>query len=234
MLQIRDVTRRFGKNTAVDGVALEIPAGPDGRHHRPLRRRQVDPAAHDQPADRSQRWGRSVSTARRSRRCAGAALRAWQRDCAMIFQQFNLVPRLDVLTNVMLGRLNHRSTVAQPAQHLLPRRARSWRIAALERLDIAQTALQRRRHAVGRPAAARRHRPRADAAAQGDPRRRADRLARPAQCPDRHGCAARHQPARRASPSSPTCTRSTPPAPIATASSAWRPAGSCSTARPTN
>jgi phosphonate transport system ATP-binding protein len=40
----------------------------------------------------------------------GAALRNWQRDCAMIFQQFNLVPRLDVLTNVMLGRLNHRST----------------------------------------------------------------------------------------------------------------------------
>ena len=27
MLQIRDVTRRFGRNTAVDGVALEIPHG---------------------------------------------------------------------------------------------------------------------------------------------------------------------------------------------------------------
>ncbi|MEM8973305.1 MAG: ATP-binding cassette domain-containing protein, partial [Pseudomonadota bacterium] len=27
----------------------------------------------------------------------------WQRRCAMIFQQFNLVPRLDVLTNVILG-----------------------------------------------------------------------------------------------------------------------------------
>ncbi|MGO8085352.1 hypothetical protein AB9E31_36370, partial [Rhizobium leguminosarum] len=41
----------------------------------------------------------------------GQALRNWQRDCAMIFQQFKLVPRLDVLTNVMLGRLNHRSTL---------------------------------------------------------------------------------------------------------------------------
>jgi phosphonate transport system ATP-binding protein len=38
-------------------------------------------------------------------------LRNWHRDCAMIFQQFNLVPRLDVLTNVLLGRLNHRSTL---------------------------------------------------------------------------------------------------------------------------
>ncbi|TJV01797.1 MAG: ATP-binding cassette domain-containing protein, partial [Mesorhizobium sp.] len=34
----------------------------------------------------------------------GSLLRRWQRDCAMIFQQFNLVPRLDVLTNVLLGR----------------------------------------------------------------------------------------------------------------------------------
>ena len=36
---------------------------------------------------------------------------AWQKNCAMIFQQFNLVPRLDVLTNVMLGKLNEMSTV---------------------------------------------------------------------------------------------------------------------------
>ncbi|TIW26109.1 MAG: ATP-binding cassette domain-containing protein, partial [Mesorhizobium sp.] len=41
----------------------------------------------------------------------GSLLRRWQRDCAMIFQQFNLVPRLDVLTNVLLGRLNHHSTI---------------------------------------------------------------------------------------------------------------------------
>jgi len=26
----------------------------------------------------------------------------------MVFQGFNLVPRLDVLTNVLMGRLNHR------------------------------------------------------------------------------------------------------------------------------
>ena len=70
-------------------------------------------------------------------------------------------------------------------------------IAALERLDIAQTALQPRRHAVGRPAAARGDRPRPDAAAQGDARRRADRLARSAQRQGGDGRAARHQSARR-------------------------------------
>src|SRR4051812_44292761 len=72
----------------------------------------------------------------------GPALRRWQRDCAMIFQQFNLVPRLDVLTNVLLGRLNHRSTVSNLLS-LFTREERAMAIAALERLDIAQTALQR-------------------------------------------------------------------------------------------
>ena len=80
---------------------------------------------------------------------------------------------------------------SEPAQHLHPRRAASMALQALERLDIAQTALQRGRHALGRPAAARRHRPRADAGAEDDARRRADRLARSAQRQDRHGLAAR-------------------------------------------
>ena len=35
----------------------------------------------------------------------GAEARAWQSQCAMIFQQFNLVDRLDVLSNVLVGRL---------------------------------------------------------------------------------------------------------------------------------
>ncbi len=72
----------------------------------------------------------------------------------MIFQQFNLVPRLDVLTNVLLGRLNHRSTLVN-LLGVFSREERAEAIAALERLDIARTALQRGRHLVRRPAAAR-------------------------------------------------------------------------------
>src|SRR5690606_16651413 len=71
----------------------------------------------------------------------GSALRGWQRDCAMIFQQFNLVPRIDVLTNVMLGRLNHRSTIMS-LLGIFSRDERIMAIAALERLGIEQTALQ--------------------------------------------------------------------------------------------
>ncbi|TIW70268.1 MAG: ATP-binding cassette domain-containing protein, partial [Mesorhizobium sp.] len=71
----------------------------------------------------------------------GSPLRRWQRDCAMIFQQFNLVPRLDVLTNVLLGRLNHRSTVSN-LLGMFTRTECAEAVAALERLDIARIALQ--------------------------------------------------------------------------------------------
>lgn len=43
-------------------------------------------------------------------RLEGAQKRAWQARCGMVFQQFNLVPRLDVATNVLLGNLNKQST----------------------------------------------------------------------------------------------------------------------------
>jgi phosphonate transport system ATP-binding protein len=71
----------------------------------------------------------------------GAALRNWRRDCAMIFQQFNLVPRLDVLTNVMLGRLNHRSTLKN-LMGQFGQAERLMAIAALDQLGIAQSAMQ--------------------------------------------------------------------------------------------
>ena len=72
----------------------------------------------------------------------GAALRRWRRDCAMIFQQFNLVPRLDVITNVMLGRLNGRSTLATMFNVFPPQDVTDG-LAALDRLGIAEQAAKR-------------------------------------------------------------------------------------------
>ncbi|WP_431322733.1 phosphonate ABC transporter ATP-binding protein [Rhizobium sp. YTU87027] len=140
MFELRNVTRRFGKKTAVDSVTLDIPQGQMvgiiGRSGagkstllRMINRLQ-------EPTSGSIHFaGVEVSSLR------GQALRNWQRDCAMIFQQFNLVPRLDVLTNVMLGRLNHRST-AMSLLGLFSHEERIHAIAALERLGIEQTALQ--------------------------------------------------------------------------------------------
>ncbi|WP_048648269.1 phosphonate ABC transporter ATP-binding protein [Nitratireductor soli] len=141
MLEIRQVTRRFGTNTAVRDVALEIERGEmvgvigrSGAGKSTLLRminRLIDPSE-----------GSIVFHGREVSALKGASLRRWQRDCAMIFQQFNLVPRLDVLTNVLLGRLNHRST-ALSLMNMFTREERIRAITALERLDIAQTALQR-------------------------------------------------------------------------------------------
>ncbi|MBX3582338.1 MAG: phosphonate ABC transporter ATP-binding protein [Rhizobiaceae bacterium] len=141
MLHIRDVTRRFGRNTAVDRVALEIPSGQmvgiigrSGAGKSTLLRminRLVDPSEGSILFD-----GREVSALR------GAALRSWHRDCAMIFQQFNLVPRLDVVSNVLHGTLNRRSTVATML-NLFPTADINQAIDILDRLGIADHAPKR-------------------------------------------------------------------------------------------
>ncbi|GGF92885.1 MULTISPECIES: phosphonate ABC transporter ATP-binding protein [Rhizobium] len=139
--ELRNITRRFGDRIAVNAVNVEIPQGQMvgiiGRSGagkstllRMINRLQ-------EPSSGSIHFGDAEVSSLK-----GAALRNWQRDCAMIFQQFNLVPRLDVLTNVMLGRLNHRSTVMS-LLNIFSDDERLAAIAALERLGIEQTAMQR-------------------------------------------------------------------------------------------
>jgi phosphonate transport system ATP-binding protein len=72
----------------------------------------------------------------------GQALRDWRQANAMIFQQFNLVGRLDVLTNVLMGRLNHVSTLRSLAR-VWSQRDIAVALSALEQLDMAGLAAQR-------------------------------------------------------------------------------------------
>ncbi len=72
----------------------------------------------------------------------GAAMRNWQSQCAMIFQQFNLVPRMDVVSNVLHGTLNKRSTLATMF-NLYPDRDIHRAIDILDRLGIAEHASKR-------------------------------------------------------------------------------------------
>jgi phosphonate transport system ATP-binding protein len=60
----------------------------------------------------------------------------------MIFQQFNLVNRLDVLTNVLVGRLGYHSTVPTLLK-IFSQSEKAMAIRELDRLDMAATALQR-------------------------------------------------------------------------------------------
>ncbi|WP_455269726.1 phosphonate ABC transporter ATP-binding protein [Rhizobium herbae] len=140
MFQLKNVTRQFGKKVAVNSVTFDIPQGQmvgiigrSGAGKSTLLR--MINRLNDVSSGSIHFGDLEVSSLR------GAALRNWQRDCAMIFQQFNLVPRLDVLTNVLLGRLNHRSTVLS-ILNMFTREERIMAIGALERLGIEQTALQ--------------------------------------------------------------------------------------------
>ena len=72
----------------------------------------------------------------------GKQLRNWRRDCAMIFQQFNLVERLDVLTNVLIGRLAEHDFLSSMAMRFTDME-RAMALQALDRLDLVQQALQR-------------------------------------------------------------------------------------------
>ncbi|WP_439103805.1 phosphonate ABC transporter ATP-binding protein [Celeribacter marinus] len=73
---------------------------------------------------------------------SGRARREWQSDCAMIFQQFNLVPRMDVVSNVLHGTLGHRSTLATMF-NIFPKADIHKAVDILERLGIAEHAAKR-------------------------------------------------------------------------------------------
>ena len=80
--------------------------------------------------------GRQVSELR------GKDKRQWQSDCAMIFQQFNLVPRMDVVSNVLHGTLNRRSTLAT-FFNIFPKSDIHKAIDILDRLGVAEHASKR-------------------------------------------------------------------------------------------
>ncbi|WP_316158026.1 MULTISPECIES: phosphonate ABC transporter ATP-binding protein [unclassified Bradyrhizobium] len=72
----------------------------------------------------------------------GRDLRQWRARSAMIFQQFNLVGRLDVLTNVLMGRLAEVPSWRSLAQ-LWPAEDVAMALSALEQFDMASLAAQR-------------------------------------------------------------------------------------------
>jgi len=147
MLVLEGVEKVFGRNQAVKPASLQIPRGQfvgvigrSGAGKSTLLRminRLSDPTAGRILWD-----GEDVTALR------GAALRDWRRRCAMIFQQFNLVGRLDVLNNVLLGRLAH-----TPAWRALPKfwsvADRAIAMAALDQFDIAGHAAARAENLSG-------------------------------------------------------------------------------------
>ena len=141
MLKIDALTKRFGDKTAVDSADISVTKptmigiiGRSGAGKSTLLR-MVNRLS-DATSGTIVFEGEDITALR------GAAKRDWQSRCAMIFQQFNLVPRMDVVSNVLHGTLNKRSTFATMF-NLYPQSDIHQAIEILDRLGIAEQAPKR-------------------------------------------------------------------------------------------
>ncbi|GGC07435.1 phosphonates import ATP-binding protein PhnC [Marivita lacus] len=141
MLELKSLTKRFGDKTAVDAATFTVDRpmmigiiGRSGAGKSTLLRML------NRLSDASE--GEILFEGREISSLKGAARREWQSRCAMIFQQFNLVPRMDVVSNVLHGTLNRRSTFATMF-NLYPQDDIHKAIEILDRLGIAEQAPKR-------------------------------------------------------------------------------------------
>jgi phosphonate transport system ATP-binding protein len=141
MLVVEGLTCRFGAKAAVDNASFSVAPGSfvgvigrSGAGKSTLLR-MINRLA--QPTEgRILYEGVDITTLR------GKELRQWRARSAMIFQQFNLVGRLDVLTNVLMGRLAEVPSWRSLTQ-LWSEDDRALAMSALEQFDIASMAAQR-------------------------------------------------------------------------------------------
>jgi len=141
LLELVDLTRHFGDKEAVAQVSLKVSDGEmvgiigrSGAGKSTLLRlinRLIDPSD-----------GAIIYDGKDVTRFRGRELRTWRARTAMIFQQFNPVGRLDVLTNVLCGRLNQISGPRMLLKMFTPEE-RALALRALDRLGLAEVALNR-------------------------------------------------------------------------------------------
>lgn len=146
MLKVEQLTKTFGTLVAVDNVTFDVPKGQmvgiigrSGAGKSTLLRminRLTDSTSGSILCDDVFDDQVDVCTLK------GRRLRQWRARCAMVFQQFNLVPRLAVITNVLMGRISYHSTL-QTLLMLFPARDRALAIRALQRLDMVSHGLHR-------------------------------------------------------------------------------------------
>jgi phosphonate transport system ATP-binding protein len=141
MLQIQGLGKTFDSKPALQNVTLEIKDGTfvgiigrSGAGKSTLLRcinRLVNPST-----------GRILCNGLDVTTLSGKPLRDWRANCGMIFQQFNLAGRLDVMTNVLMGRLNSMNTFSSLLE-VWPEAEKLNALRALAQLDLADFAGQR-------------------------------------------------------------------------------------------
>lgn len=145
MVQVRDVSKTYGKRKALDGVSVSVDQGemvaligPSGSGKSTLLRSitgliPIDPGKGSVTVfgETVQSGGRTAPTVRKSRSRLG-----------FIFQQFNLVGRLTLFSNVMLGSLG-RLPMWRGLLGFWPAEDKQRAMAALHRVGVSDYAGQR-------------------------------------------------------------------------------------------
>lgn len=141
MIEVASLSKSFGPVKALDDINLNISSGEmvavigrSGAGKSTLLRciNRLE-----EPTGGKINFGKTEVTSLK-----GSKLNQWRSRCAMIFQQFQLVPRLDVLTNVMIGSLCGRPFWASMFKYFTAEeRARA--ILELHKLGMTDQAMQR-------------------------------------------------------------------------------------------
>jgi len=141
----RDVSKTFGSRKALDGVSISVASGemvaligPSGSGKSTLLRSITGLQSIDPGKGTISVFGETVQ---KDGRVTGAVRQARAR-LGMIFQQFNLVGRLTLFSNVMLGALGRLPTW-QGLLGLWPQADKDRAMAALHRVGVSDYAGQR-------------------------------------------------------------------------------------------